>query len=337
MNIGKRFMAMALAGLMLVSGCKKNEVKKDSVNDAVQDLGGEVVIKVGDTEMTDNQFHFFVDNIKMQMQGTELSSDEEWEKAEIDGRKAIDVAKERAYEEVVDYLSMIEVGKKEGITCTKEEIDSCKEMLNADLFEEYAEKDSIINLICELNVYTGKLQQKFLEENTLDDAEIEAYYNENKAVLSDTYLRAKHVLILTQDEATRQPLPEAEIAQRKIKADEVLKRAKSGEDFDTLVQTLSEDPGSHSQPDGYVFVSGEMVPEFENCVRSLGMNEIGFAETSYGYHIIKRLELDLSINDCKEAVKSEMYSGKFEEYIDKKIADYKIEITKNDEVYDLIK
>jgi len=337
MNTGKRFMALALVGLMLVSGCKKNETKPETVNDSVQDLGGEVVIKVGDAEMTDNQFQFFVDNIKMQMQGTELSTDEDWENAEIDGRKAIDVAKERAYDEVVDYLSMIEVGKKEGITCTKEEIDSCKEMLNVSLFEGYAEKDSIINLICELNVYTGKLQQKFLDETSLTDAEIEAYYNENKDVVSDIYLRAKHVLILTQDEATGEALPEADIIERKAKADEILKRAEGGEDFDSLVAEYSEDPGSHSQPDGYVFVSGEMVPEFENCVRGLGMNEIGFAETSYGYHIIKRLELDLGIADCKEAVKSEIYSGRFDEYIDKKAADNAIEITKNDEVYNKIK
>ena len=111
-----------LASLMLFGGCKKNEGSKGEIS-------GEVVLTVGESVMTSNQFGFFLDNVKSQMEGTELSTEDSWETAEIEGKKAIDVAKERAYESAVQCLSAIEVGKKEGISCTQEQLD---EVLNAE-------------------------------------------------------------------------------------------------------------------------------------------------------------------------------------------------------------
>ena len=334
MNMKKRIMSMALVGIMILSGCKKGGEEKPE-NDVVQDLGGDIVLKVGESEMTDNQFQFFLDDIKNQMQGTELSTEESWENAEIDGKKAIEVAKERAYDIAVDYLSGIELGKKLGMECTQEEIDSSKSQINTSYFDKYTDGESIIDLMCEAEIYLGKIQQKFLEENALTEEEKEKYFNEHKDEFASQYLRAKHVLILTQNEETKESLPEAEKAEKKKKADEILARAKNGEDFDALVKEFSEDPGSQSQPDGYVFTSGEMVPEFENCVRGLGMDEIGFTETSYGYHIIKRLDLDLV--SCKSLIESSIYSEKFVTYMEEKIDEYKIEAVKNDEEYNAIK
>ena len=44
---------------------------------------------------------------------------------------------------------------------------------------------------------------------------------------------------------------------------------------------------------GYYFGAGEMVEEFENATKALEENGISeIVETSYGYHIIKRLPLD---------------------------------------------
>ena len=334
MNMKKKVMSILLIGIMMLSGCKKGEETKPE-NDTVQDLGGDIVLKVGENEMTDNQFQFFLDEIKNQMQGTELSTEESWENAEIDGKKAIEVAKERAYDIAVDYLSGIELGKKLGLDCTQEEIDASKSQINTAYFDKYTDGESIIDLMCKAEVYLGKIQQKFLEEQTLTEEEKSSYFNEHKEELAGKYLRAKHVLILTQNEETKESLPEAEKAEKKKQADEILARAKKGEDFDTLVKEFSEDPGTHSQPDGYVFTSGEMVPEFENCVRGLGMDEIGFAETSYGYHIIKRLDLDMA--SCKTIIEGSIYSERFVTYMEEKIDEYKIEAVKNDEEYNAIK
>ncbi len=320
----KTIISLGLASIMLFAGCgKKDEVPTSNV-----------LVKVGETTLTTGQFQFFLDEIKAQMEQA-LSISGDWETAEIEGKKAIDVAKERAYEDAADYLSCIEIAKKKGITVTDAEINSMKEQVKTEYFEKYAEKDAIIDFLCrvELNLY--KLNQKYREEKPLADGMVEAYFNDNKEMFDSIYLRAKHVLILTQDEETREPLPEAEVAERKVKADGILARAKSGEDFDALVKEFSEDPGSHSQPDGYVFGSGEMVPEFENTTRSLGFNEIGFCETSYGYHIIKRLPLDPVV--AKSQIEGYIHNEEFSKYIEELKSEYGIKAEKVEEEYNKIK
>ena len=320
----KTIISLGLAAVMLLSGCgKKEEV-----------VTSNVMVKVGETTLTTGQFQFFLDSIKEQMEA-ELSINGDWETAEIEGKKAIDVAKERAYEVAVEYMSSIEIAKKKGITVTDEEINSMKSQINASYFEDYPEKDSIIDFMCESEQYLYKLQEKYLEEKPLSDDMVVAYFNDNKEMFDTTYLRAKHVLILTQDDETREPLPEAEIAERKVKADGILARAKAGENFDALVKEFSEDPGSQSQPDGYVFTSGEMVQEFEDCVRNLGMNEIGFTETSYGYHIIKRLELDPVV--ARSVIEGYVHNQEFAKYMEELRAECGIVAEKVEEEYNKVK
>ena len=319
----KNIISLGLACIMLFAGCGKKEAPTSNV-----------LVKVGESTLTTGQFQFFLDEIKTQME-QELSLDGDWETAEIEGKKAIEVAKERAYEVAVEYLSCIEVAQKKGVTVTDEEIKSMKEQINTSYFEKYAEKDAIIDFMCRAEQYLYKMQQKYLEEKPLADGMVEAYFNDNREMFDNTYLRAKHVLILTQDEATREPLPEADIAERKVKADGILARAKAGEDFDALVKEYSEDPGSQANPDGYVFTSGEMVQEFEDCVRNLGYGEIGFAETPYGYHIIKRLELDFV--SAKSVIEGYIHNEEFEKYMEGLASEYGIKPEKVEEEYNKIK
>jgi len=77
-------------------------------------------------------------------------------------------------------------------------------------------------------------------------------------------------------------------------ADEITKRARDGEDFYSLVEAYGEDPGMYNNPEGYLFTYGAMVPEFEEASFKLKVGEISDpVETTYGYHIIKKLPLDL--------------------------------------------
>ena len=76
----------------------------------------------------------------------------------------------------------------------------------------------------------------------------------------------------------------------KTKADEVLQRAKNGEDFAALAKEFSEDPGSKDKGGLYENTAqGTMVPEFEQAALALEPGQIApnLVETKYGYHIIK--------------------------------------------------
>jgi hypothetical protein len=62
---------------------------------------------------------------------------------------------------------------------------------------------------------------------------------------------------------------------------------------DNGLYLFCEDTGKEAYPDGYVFVPGTMVPEFESAVLSLEEYQVSDpVKTDYGYHVIMRLPLD---------------------------------------------
>lgn len=82
---------------------------------------------------------------------------------------------------------------------------------------------------------------------------------------------------------------EDETGAAKKKSEEILAKAKAGEDFAKLAMEFSGDPGSAAKGGdvGY-FGKGKMVPEFEKAAFEAKVGDIvGPIKTVYGYHIIK--------------------------------------------------
>lgn len=127
-----------------------------------------------------------------------------------------------------------------------------------------------------------------LKLNITNDA-IQKFYNDNPAQFEEPEMvRASHILLSTRDPVTGQELsPEQKAAKHKL-AEELLKRARAGEDFAKLAKEYSEDPGSKNNGGEYKFPRGQMVKEFEDTAFSLKTNEISdIVTTQFGYHIIK--------------------------------------------------
>ena len=81
---------------------------------------------------------------------------------------------------------------------------------------------------------------------------------------------------------------------KKAKAEEILARAKNGEDFAALANEFTEDPGNRGAEGGqgglYKDVTkGKMVPVFEQAALALEPGQISpnLVESDFGYHIIK--------------------------------------------------
>jgi len=71
----------------------------------------------------------------------------------------------------------------------------------------------------------------------------------------------------------------------------LLGQLRGGADFDVLMNAHSEDSGLAANPDGYEVSPGaELVLEFRRLGLRLEVDEIGVVETSFGFHIMKRVE-----------------------------------------------
>jgi peptidyl-prolyl cis-trans isomerase D len=97
----------------------------------------------------------------------------------------------------------------------------------------------------------------------------------------DEAVDAAHILFRVED-----PAKDAEV---KAKAETVLKKVKSGENFAELAKKNSQDPGSAGRGGELgSFRRGQMVKEFEEAAFSLKPGEISdLIHTQYGYHIIR--------------------------------------------------
>ena len=142
-----------------------------------------------------------------------------------------------------------------------------------------------IQILSDEHLAKGYVQKNVLSKVKVTDKDVDEYYkNHPKEFEKPETVKARHILIGFKGDMTEDQKKEL-----RKKADDVLKKAKGGEDFAQLASEYSDDPGSKTKGGelGY-FPKGNMVPEFENAAFNLKPGEISnVIETPYGYHIIK--------------------------------------------------
>jgi peptidyl-prolyl cis-trans isomerase C len=161
---------------------------------------------------------------------------------------------------------------------------------------------------------------------TISDEEARKFYDENPARFEQPErVRASHILLSTRDPATGEPLSDDQKAAKRKLAEELLRRARDGEDFAKLAKEYSEDPGSKERGGEYTFPRGVMVAEFESAAFSLKTNQISdIVTTSFGYHIIKlhekiparKIPFEEVRDDIKEGLKQREIARRLPDYIE---------------------
>jgi parvulin-like peptidyl-prolyl isomerase len=141
----------------------------------------------------------------------------------------------------------------------------------------------------QLMLQQARLLASMYEEEVLvktakpSQAEIDAYLKAHP----EEQVHARHILIATKspEMPTEQGLDKAAA---RAKAEEVLKRVKAGENFETLAKEYSDDGSKQNGGDLGWFGKGRMVPEFENAAFALQPGQTSdIVESQFGFHIIK--------------------------------------------------
>ena len=258
-----------------------------------------------------------------------------WKSTEIEGKNALTVAKERALNQAVNAVVQTKTAEKMGISLTEDEKKQISDYKISTIQQSYGSKSAFLDHLKEMNtteaafdkaVTASLISSKlFSEVSKGDEYKIDEKKAEDELKNGDK-ITAKHILITTVDPQTNQPYDDTKKAEAKKTAEDALEKIKSGADFDSLMNELSEDPGLAQNPDGYTFGKGEMVAPFEEAAFALKENEVsGIVESDFGYHIIKRVPLKISQTDIENKIK-EMQNDIFENQIEKWKSDMDVSI-----------
>lgn len=149
--------------------------------------------------------------------------------------------------------------------------------------EEYRKPETVSLEYLELS--SGSLAA----EVKVTDEALRAYYDANHPAYTLTEERnVNHILIQVSQGA-----PDADVASARTRAEDLLKRARGGEDFETLAREFSDDTGSKTEGgETGLFPRGAMAPEFEESAFKLAVGEISEpVRTQFGFHLIKVKEI----------------------------------------------
>jgi peptidyl-prolyl cis-trans isomerase C len=132
----------------------------------------------------------------------------------------------------------------------------------------------------------------FQAKNPVSDAEIKAEYEKFKSMSAGTEVRARHILVETEDEAKG-----------------LITQIKGGGSFEELAKKHSKDPGSGANGGDLDFANpNSYVPEFAQALGKLKKGEMTQepVKSQFGFHIIRYEDSRPSAFPEYEAVKGQI-------------------------------
>lgn len=233
-----------------------------------------------------------------QLQSVFLNTISQYDDTTLSGleQSAIVSLKKNILNHLIDHELLYQQAQKEKVKISNDEINLEIDKIKANLsspeeFNEALKASNITLARLKEDIKKQLMINSVLEETrnqvSISDEELLEYYNENKeSFLEPEQVRARHILLETEEEANN-----------------LLLQLKEGlTDFAELAKEKSIGPSAPSGGDLGFFSRGQMVKEFEDAAFFLEPGEIsGVVQSEFGYHIIKSEE------------KKEEYSPTFEE------------------------
>ncbi|MCT4542001.1 MAG: peptidylprolyl isomerase [Vallitalea sp.] len=315
---------MILTMVMAVAvGCGKKDDKDNNKDNATNQDNKTIVATINeDHKITLGEANLFLRLMEAQFEM--IYGPNIWDQ-EVEGKKMVDIVKENAMMAVETSNIASLISKERGITITEEEITK-NEKTATDIFEQLKKAINDEDEIT-LELVKTLMERQSMEQALLNDELKDYEIDQEKIAEMGNKVRVRHILFKTLDD-NNQPISDDKKAKQKEKAQEILDKAKAGEDFATLAKEYTEDLGSKENGGEYTFGRQDsFIQEFKDAAFNLKQGEISdLVETQFGYHIIKLEEIIEPTPEeeegIKETIKREEFTKRFEEL--KK--DYKFEV-----------
>ena len=341
----KKIVLLICFCILMLAGCGEN-TEGDYRFDGYKGNSASVMTINGEDVSVD-EFNYFLIQATYDMKTANNVKDEDldafWKQTDIASGKtneqlAIDTAIEKATEFHVYRTESI----KRGIELSEDDKETISTQANS-MRNNYGEEMNRLQLkaggltqsvyadLCEMGYYKQLLFSNFVGNYpAVSDEKLNEFYENN-------FIRSKHILAMTVDPETNEPLSEDGINAALAKINEAYAKIQSGEDFDAVMVEFSEDPGLAVYPDGYTFtMDDEFSQGFKEASFSTKEGEISqIIQTEAGFHIIKReplLPYDEATND--EVVMDKLMRADFETEL-KKLND-EAEVIMNKKVFESV-
>ena len=229
----------------------------------------------------------------------------------------------RADDKVLAKVNGVEI-KESDLAIAEEELAPSLQQM-----DPAAKKDNVLGFLIDLQIVAKAAEDKKIENSddfkkrlsfarkrlmmdsllaaegkaaTTDEAMKKVYEEAAKQITSEVEVRARHILVETEDEA------------KAIKAE-----LDKGADFAELAKKKSKDPGSADGGDLGFFTKEQMVPEFSTVAFALEPGKISDpVKSQFGWHIIKVEE-----KRNRKAPEFDQVRPQIEQYVTRKAqADY---------------
>lgn len=303
----------ATMGMLLLAGCGGSQLSNNSV------------AKINNYEVTKEYFEKSVAKIAEDNGFSMLYGEDVWDLEIEPGITFRQKFSEQMLDIIITQELVYQDAQNKDLVASDEEVDDeynkYMEVVKKEAdYEAFLKENGIDEAFIKEHLLKSLTYTKYsdaiMAEIEVSDDEIQAHYDANKDTgFTNNQVKASHILISTRDDAD-QPLSDEQKAEKLKLAEDILTRAKKGEDFAALAREYSDDPGSGEKGGdlGY-FSPGMMVPEFNDKAFSMQVGEISdIVETQFGYHIIyltDKINEVVSLDQVREEVRSQL---KFEKY-----------------------
>jgi foldase protein PrsA len=239
--------------------------------------------------------------------------------------------KQRLLDNLINAALIKQAAKQKGITVSDAEVQKQIDQLRAGFKDDAQFQAALKSAGMTLDtlkeqiksqVVTNKLIQTLASSQQVTQAEIQAYYNKNKAQFAQkAQKRASHILFKPSDKATAQ---------------KVLSQLKAGTiTFAAAAKKYSTDTASAANGGDLGWPTTAYVPEFQAALDALKKNQMsGLVQSTYGWHIIKVTDTRPAMQSPLSAVKTQIQqiilqqrkADAYQKFLDQLRRDAKIQI-----------